>query len=151
MLYHYTVGIRLRQILESGFLEPARAGVPANERPILWLTRKETWEPTANKAAVDEKGRVRSLSTAETEKLCGGLFRIGIADNVRGIHDFPRITRESHQYPAMTRALVKTAKEVGSQPETDWFGTFFPVPLENFLVVDKWDGQGWFTLSTCGH
>jgi hypothetical protein len=139
MRYHYTTGHCVTKILAEGFIRPATAFVPKCERPIVWFTCAEKWEGTANKGII-ENGRDRTLSQAETEKMCGGLYRIGVSDDLPGLHNFLRITRESRQHPAITRELIATATKEGSHPETDWFGTLFPVPTEKFTVIEKWDG-----------
>jgi hypothetical protein len=146
MRYHYTVGSYLASILRDG-LHPATAGVPKSERPIVWFTASPHWEETANKSLV-VRGMCQFLTQAETSRFCDGLCRIGVRDDLRGLHPFARITRESHQDPRTTDALIAVAVERGSAPARDWYGTFRVVQPADFAVVEKFDGSGWVPVPT---
>jgi hypothetical protein len=139
--YHYTVGKYVTEILRVG-IKPATAFVPKSERPIVWFTSSEQWEGTANKGIVGH-GVNRTLTRDETERMCGGLYRIGVRDDMLGLHPFQRITNESRQHPAVTDSLVSIAIEAGSNPDRDWFGTFHTVDPVEFAAVERWDGTNW--------
>ena len=141
-MYHYTIGERLVSILKDGLIKPATAFVPKNERPVVWFSRANRWERTANKMTLTPTG-YRTLTMEETAARGGGLYRIAVSSGLRGLHPFTRIVRESGQHPAMTRALLTTAHEVGSDPEADWYGTFHPVPVSVFLCIEICLPTGW--------
>ena len=49
-VWHYTVGQRLRSILDTQEISLATKGVPQGEKSVVWLTTSPQWESTANKA-----------------------------------------------------------------------------------------------------
>jgi len=57
-LYHYTLPPHLPSILAEG-IHPATAFVPEKERPVVWLTTSEDFEPTALKGVLTEEGERR--------------------------------------------------------------------------------------------
>lgn len=143
MRWHYTVGERLKAILQDGFIKPATANVPPGERPIVWFTVSPDWEETANKGWIDSKaGRYITLTREETEKRGGGLFRIGVADDFP-LEPFLRISRKSRQGHGVTNALIRTAVEAGSNPYRDWWGTFKPVSCFDWSALEIRTPDGW--------
>jgi hypothetical protein len=75
--WHYTTGEKFIQIIESGYLQPTSIGVSYQEKPILWFSTHEFWEPTACKAIITNGERI-TLSMDETRELGGGLVRFGV-------------------------------------------------------------------------
>jgi len=47
LLWHYTKGVHLAKILADGFIRPATAFVDPGEKPIVWFSTDQHWEPTA--------------------------------------------------------------------------------------------------------
>lgn len=43
----------------------------------------------------------------------------------------------------MERALLEAALTVGSDPVTDWWGTFRPVPREHWKTLEHFTDEGW--------
>jgi hypothetical protein len=146
MRWHYTTGQCMANILLDGFIKPATAFVPPSEKPITWFTTSPYWEETANKGMQGEDGKRRTASREETEKLGGGLFRIGVADDYP-LRRFMRITLESRQDRALTRALIETAQEVGSNPYADWWGTFNKVLRAHWETINRFTPNGWQTAN----
>lgn len=82
LLWHYTVAARLRQILESGAIRRATAGLRKGERAGVWFSQRETWEPTATKWLRGQDGQFRPATMEEMGAM--GLARIGVdPDDVR--------------------------------------------------------------------
>jgi hypothetical protein len=146
MRWHYTVGECMFGILGDGFIRQAIAFVAPPEKPVAWFSSRRDWEETANKGWLGKDGVIRSLNREETERLCGGLFRIGVSD-AYPLRRFMRITRECRQKVALTRLLIQTAQEVGSNPHGDWWGTLEPVPLRDWLVIEHFVPGGWRPLT----
>ena len=77
--WHYTVGARMGSILESGEIRAATLYVPKGEIPIVWFSTRSYWEPTANKALLNERGEIVSLGFEQTILHGGGGWRFGIS------------------------------------------------------------------------
>ncbi len=148
LVWHYTTGECFAAILDSGAIRPATAGVRAGERPAVWFSRREPWEPTANKMLLAPDRRLRSLSMRETAEYGGGLVRIGVARAVAS-HGWREFLTESGITPQMSRGLVKAAKEQKANP-LDWFVCFSPVPRMMWSAVDVWDAGAWVRSWTAG-
>jgi hypothetical protein len=71
--WHYTTLQKAHSIEADGKLRPATTGVPANEKPILWFSLAQEWEPTATKGIVNKgTGENRNLTIAEMIEYTGG-------------------------------------------------------------------------------
>ena len=78
LAWHYTTGEKFKAIVTSGYLKPTGILVKPPERPVLWFSLNQQFEPTARKAAI-EGGAYRVLSVEETGRHCGGLVRFGLS------------------------------------------------------------------------
>ncbi len=141
MRWHYTTGQKVGLIFADRYIKPATAGVPRDERPIVWFTTSAAWEETANKGVMSTTGEVIRLTREQTE-LAGGLFRFGVADDFP-LHSFWRITRESKQDPRVTEELIESAVRWGSNPERDWWGTFHRVESAHWKTIELSTPDGW--------
>jgi hypothetical protein len=147
MRWHYTWGLYMELIIRDGFIKPADAYVAPPERPIAWFTTSPNWEETANKGIRDRlTGKERTLTREETEKFGRGLYRIGVSDDYP-LKRFLRISRESKQDRKLTRALLETAQEQGSNPYADWWGTLNKVPSAHWKVIEIFTPEGWQMLT----
>ena len=70
--WHYTTGQKAKMIFESGELKPTDAFIEAQEKPILWFSKNQEWEQTANKMLAGPGGTLRQLTTDETRNMGGG-------------------------------------------------------------------------------
>lgn len=73
VVHHYTTGLKLRSIINSGAIKPSTAHVPAHEKPVAWFSTSPEWEPTASKTSVP--GKLGQLITAKAQN---GLVRITV-------------------------------------------------------------------------
>jgi hypothetical protein len=48
-IYHYTTGLKLKQIINSGAIKPTTAKIEPHEKPVAWFSTSGQWEPTASK------------------------------------------------------------------------------------------------------
>ena len=78
--WHYTIRVRLKDIRRDGQIQPATARVPPGEKPAIWFTTREDWEPLANKLKRGRDGSEKTCTREETECLGEGLYRIGVAE-----------------------------------------------------------------------
>jgi hypothetical protein len=141
VVFHYTTGLKLKQIINSGAIKPSTAHVPASEKPVAWFSTSPEWEPTATKSPV--AGKHGQLITAKVQN---GLVRITVpgACAPYGIQQLPKIAGTSLQ--AYT-GLFLAGLELGSDPDT-WRFTPTPVPTALFREVEFYDfaGNQWLAV-----
>ena len=65
LLWHYTTGQGFIGVIDAGVIRPATARVAADERPIVWFSSNQEWEPTSTKIYVAHDGQARRLSKEE--------------------------------------------------------------------------------------
>jgi len=63
--WHHTVWTRSVLILRESVIRPATPYVPKAETPLVWLSLRQHWEPTANKGTIEGAKR-RGFTTQET-------------------------------------------------------------------------------------
>ncbi len=140
-VFHYTTGLKLRQILLSGQIKPSTAGIEPHEKPVAWFSTSDRWEPTATKVPIS--GMPGQLITAQIQ---GGLARISVPASCvpYGFEDLTRIAGTSHE---TCRGLLLAGLELGSNPTT-WRFTPEPVPVSCFRDVEFLDFQTgtWLTV-----
>jgi len=42
-IYHYTTGLKLRSIINSGCIKPTTAKIEPHEKPVAWFSTSPTW------------------------------------------------------------------------------------------------------------
>ena len=133
--WHYTVGNRMTSIEEDGIIRLATAGPQfQRERAVVWLTVSDTFDPTAAKEVQERQtGEIRQLSIEETEELCGGLFRIGVA--AAGLGTWEDYRKRARLPPKVLDILAEIALEKGSNPD-DWRVSFDPLPRDRWLSTE---------------
>jgi hypothetical protein len=141
ILWHYTVGRRLIQILRDGRIRPAIAGVPASERPIVWFTRSPKWEQTANKLWRAPDGRFIALNQQQTAERCGGLARIGVSPDTAP-SDWKTLRELSGMSTREAYRLYNSAIRQGSRPG-DWRGAFDAVPQSRWIAIELYEAGEW--------
>ena len=138
IVWHYTTGTKLPLILSSGELRPSGVQSPG-EKPILWFSRNQVWEPTSAKAILLDNGQ-RILSKDENVVLCRGLYRFGMQPD--RLHPWPKIGRKARMHPRIRHGLELAGYQQGSKP-SDWLGTTVAIPLERvtvqFLEEEQWE------------
>lgn len=144
--WHYTTGEKFRSIDGSGFLRPATAGITRKERPIVWFSLNQEWEPTANKMWQCPDGTVIGLDKEGTRKLGGGLVRLGLRAE-RTIR-WPLLAKIAKIPPTTKVGLERAAMEEGSNP-SDWCGVLHRIPLRE-LTVEVLDSEKWVRIELLG-
>lgn len=131
-IYHYTTGLKLKQIINSGAILPTDAHVPPNEKSVAWFSTSPDWEPTATKCPIP--GKLGQLITAKAQN---GLVRIMVPGICapHPIQTLPRIAGTSLQ--AYT-GLILAGLELGADPGA-WRFTLGPVPTALFREVEFYD------------
>jgi hypothetical protein len=135
-LFHYTVGARVKGLLETGRVElpemPKLAG-----KPSVWFTSSESWEQMANRVIV--KGNTLfALDQKQTELWGRGLWRV-LVDPARVPLSFRDWARRSAVAPSRANALKRAATAAGSSVE-HWRVSFEPVP---WMFIEVFDNGQW--------
>jgi hypothetical protein len=132
VIFHYTTGLKLRSIINSGHIKPSTAHVPISEKPVAWFSTNPTWEPTATKAPIP--GKPGQLITAKAQN---GLVRI-TAPGRCAPYIFPQLPLIAGTSPATCIGLLLAGLDLGADPST-WRFTPDPVPTALFCEVEFYD------------
>jgi hypothetical protein len=131
-IFHYTTGLKLKQIINSGAIEPTTAKIEPHEKPVAWFSTQDQWEPTATK--VSTPGMQGQIETAKAQ---GGLVRITVPGSAAP-YVFPQLPLIAGTKPSVCIGLLIAGLELGSDPET-WRFTPTPVPTALFREVEFFD------------
>ena len=131
-IYHYTTGLKLRSIINSGAIKPTTAKIEPHEKPVAWFSTQDQWEPTCTKASIP--GKLGQLMTAKAQ---GGLVRITVPGTCAS-YVFPQLPLIAGTKPSVCIGLLIAGLELGSDPDT-WRFTPTPVPTALFREVEFYD------------
>ena len=131
-VYHYTTGLKLRSIINSGQIKPTTAKIDAHEKPVAWFSTQDQWEPTATKVPIP--GMQGQIMTAQAQ---GGLVRITVP-GTSAPYVFPQLPMIAGTKPTVCMGLLLAGLELGSDPDT-WRFTPTPVPSALFREVEFYD------------
>jgi hypothetical protein len=143
LVWHYTTETHLNEILASRVLLLKAAGPTVlNERPGVWFSKEQIWEPTAQKAR-------RNPRTGE-EKLLGmrgtyenaGLGRIGVDAERTLLLDFDTFVATCEMPAKIVRAMKKWGQGQGANPR-NWMCSLEPVGIEQWIAFGRYDGMHW--------
>lgn len=142
-LWHYTTGMKIPLILESGAILPIPTnGAPTSELPVIWLSRHPIFEPTAAKGCVDSHtGLFRRLTMQETHEMAGGLYRLKVSPDIQ-THEMEWFRTNSGINRKTFKALAVIAKRQGANPD-HWRVSAEPIPLVAIDRVEAWTGSAW--------
>ena len=132
VIYHYTTGLKLRQIINSGAIKPTTAKIEPHEKPVAWFSTSDQWEPTATKVPIP--GRQGQLLTAKAQ---AGLVRISVPGTCAP-YLFPQLPLIAGTSPQACIGLLLAGLELGADPGT-WRFTHTPVPAALFREVEFYD------------
>jgi hypothetical protein len=135
----------LQSILADEEIRLATTGVPEGERPVVWLSKRSSWEPTATKGFLDRATGIRRNATIEEMvRLAGGFARIAVDSS--GLSTWIEHRRIGRIRPEMARCLVITARRVGANP-ADWLVSYEPILWDRWISVEtSIDGREWSVL-----
>jgi len=137
-VWHYTVWAYLPEIVKWGELFPSNAGAPG-EKPALWFSAHQCWEPTATKAAISRAGKLIHLSLDEQLQHGGGI-RFGLRRDDTRLLDWRAACKAIGTPARMRTALERTGRKQGGNP-AHWFATTAAIPLSQ-LQLQVWR-DGW--------
>ena len=141
LAWHYTTGRKFKAIAETGALLPTAVGVTSKkERPILWFSLEQFWEPTASKAEM-QNGAMVDLKMEGTYRRGGGLARFGVSPTK--LVPWPRLALKANIPPRVRVSLEQVAREEGSEPQR-WLGLINrPLLLQDVEAIEIFDGEKW--------
>ena len=133
--WHYTDARQLLPLIKSKALKPTMGRSHRGERPVVWFTRADTYEPMAYPAWLDENG-IRHVMASEKEiaTRANGLLRIGVAADdpcLRPLSQWTNSRRPENQN--LAEEMLNVAKELGSNPVANWQVSFKPVTQKRWL------------------
>lgn len=133
--WHYTSGQCAIQIVQSEVILPATENVPRGEKPAVWFSLNQSWEPTATKGILDPlTGNRRFATMDEMARLAGGCYRFGIEPS--RLLCWSALKVKTRMRPKTVRALERVAYEVGGNP-SQWMGAIEAVSLRDVVVLQK--------------
>jgi hypothetical protein len=132
IVFHFTTGSKLKQIINSGHIKPSTSQVPSNEKPVAWFSTSAEWEPTATKCPIH--GKAGQLITAKAQN---GLVRITVPTSCAP-YTFPQLPLIAGTSPATCIELLLSGLDLGADPST-WRFTPKPVPAALFREVEFYD------------
>ena len=143
--WHYTYGPRWELICASGLLLCATKHVLPPEKPVVWFSINQTWEPTSVKGIVNPDGTVRD---ATFDWLAEEVGCIRISLNPEGrklLHHYRHFQRLAHPPTHVRKALERAARDAGADPG-HWFFCLEPVPAHLWDKVEIFERGQWIDI-----
>jgi hypothetical protein len=142
-LYHYTTLSRALQIVIDGQIKQATAGVPKDEKPVVWFSFRQDWEPTATPAfgPYGQKCNPSFDHLVEFETPCR--FEI---DPATAPLNWRQWRKESGVKSKMVKSLEAASLRMDSNV-ADYRMTFDPVPENKWLALEIYLGGKWQALT----
>ncbi|TAK25711.1 MAG: hypothetical protein EPO40_21935 [Myxococcaceae bacterium] len=141
IVWHYTTGSNWEGIDADGRINPATANISKGERPVVWFSRADPWEPTAAKAWQFANGSVVRLTREQTHLKFRGLVRIGVSTSNVPLR-WSDFEEQQVASPSEIRLLEVSGRSQGANPRS-WFWRFEPVPRAEWSQVEFWNGAAW--------
>lgn len=141
LLWHYTPLVHIPHIIADKRIKTADAAIDVGEKPAVWFSANQLWEPTAGKRWRRPDGNVHLLSMHETHSLGQGPVRIGVSRDTAP-HNWDAFRRLSG-VSKKTAGYMKKAGYARGARISEWFVTFNPVPIELWVAVEVWGGSSW--------
>lgn len=138
-VWHYTIGLHAEKILQCGFIRCATKHVPLNERPLVWFSMNQDFEPTATRGKIVDGVR-SSMSISEMMEFGRGLVRFGLPP--RTLLTGENLKRRARISSREWTLLQKTAKKAGSGSH-DWFGSTEPVDTTRCIFEVRTQAGMW--------
>jgi hypothetical protein len=142
-LFHYTTFPLWKQIQASNTILPATLYVPPQEKPVVWFSFRQDWEPTASPATIKNGQRV-TLTFNEVVQARLVPCRIEISPRTARLNW--RAWRKLSGVKSRTvKGLEQVAIEMGANVR-DWRMTFDAVNGKDWIAVEGFIGGTWMTI-----
>lgn len=132
LVWHYTIADHARMILAERTIRPSTLFLPPGEKPVVWFSARQHWEPTCNKALSGPGGQRIPLSMQETLRHGGGGWRFGMSASE--LIPWRELKRAANIAPATARGLERAARNVGADPDF-WYGHIGPVSVYRCVIA----------------
>ena len=143
LLWHYTTGEKFIAIVQDGLIKPTASRIDPRERPAVWFSTNQWWEPTASKT-LQSGGKLRALNMSETAAYGKGLVRFGVAAETAPV-SWRQFRMLSGVSPETYRNLVRAGKKHGADPH-QWYASFEPVSKDKWLAVEVFQDGRWMSV-----
>lgn len=149
VVWHYSTALGFLALVKAGRVDVSTQDIRANEKPVAWFSANPVMEYTIREVAI-ERGNgtfLRSKTAADYRIMGMGLYRVAVAaDSMLRYVDLLKaakigITRR--------RQLESAARRVGANP-FEWYGQLQPLPLDQALGLEIFDGTRWNPLQPEG-
>lgn len=143
-IWHYTIRDFFAVIVRDRAIKPSAAYAGGQARPAVWFSTNDDWEPMAAKNLTCADGSTRLMGRDE-------LFTVGITPIRIGVspvtaphtwHDFKRVG----ELPAKIASNIMSLAARLNSKSSWWLATFDPVPRDQWLAVEHFDGWQWRPL-----
>lgn len=139
VVWHYSTGADLLAIWETEVLSPSKSRVEQQEKPILWFSPNQEWEPIPQGVRLDSNGTMSVRSREATSRKFDGLVRLGLPAG--SLYTWGEITKKAEFNDERTQFMKNFARMHGARPET-WLGCVESVHIWD-LMIEVWDGDAW--------
>src|SRR6267378_7871120 len=117
LAWHYTTCAgHLEAILQSDKLIPTGVEIEPGERPALWFSMNQIWEPTAAKEVQAPDGSIRHLNSMYEVHQVAGIVRIGVDPAKVRVVGFDSFVRKSGISKTAAANLRTAGREAGANP-----------------------------------
>lgn len=134
VVYHYTVGLKLRSIAQDDYLMLTPSIPKLGEKPVVWLSTEPFYEPTANKMIMgpyDERPRLSTME--EMVAQMGGIYRFGFDPTTLPpdtVVPWVVLKNRARMPKKIVNRLLKRARGVKARP-SHWYGTMRELSIAN--------------------
>jgi hypothetical protein len=137
-LYHYTAWAKLPAVVPCGELRPSAACAPG-EKPLLWFSANQVWEPTATKLLQVGDKAFRMSFEQMVDRF--GAVRFGLrADDAR-LLDWRSACRFAGTPSTARKSMEKVGLAIGANP-AHWFAVKTALALSE-LSFEVWGDGRW--------
>lgn len=145
LAWHYTTGLKAQHIFSDARLKLETGPISKGERPAVWFTTSESFEPTAFQAIHRPDGTVHDITTALEQAAVGqALVRIAVRTN--RLHPYSVWAEKSGVHPLMRMGMELAAGKAGSNT-ADWWVSFKTLKSEAWERIEiSADGITWSEL-----
>ncbi len=126
-VFHYTAWSTLGKIVASAVLRPVAVGAPG-ERPLVWFSANQRWEPTATKLC-SEPGGLRQMSFKEMAERFGAV-RFALPREDPRLMEWVRACRFAGMPDSERKRLEHRGRMLGANP-SHWFAIAEEVPIDS--------------------
>lgn len=144
LIYHYTSGQHLVEILERGELIVSEWEKNSKVKPpALWLSLNPVWENTATKM-IKVNGKIKQLTKDEQHQKIG-LIRFVIEFKPDTLCSWAKYKYKSNTPQHTYDEMEKKGIMLGANPK-EWFACFKNIILKDCVSCQKWNGKEWETI-----